>query len=221
MPVARTRIKICGITNAEDARTAADYGADLLGFIFVAASKRYVGDDATVRRLLDAVPPAVWRVGVFDAAEPLPASANLLHGIQYYRPLPDDSRSPFSADRPVPFPIRAYRVKDESSLREIEADASPRSMILLDTYSAGALGGTGHTFDWELAKQAKAFGLPIILAGGLTPENVGEAVAAVRPYAVDVASGVEAAPGRKDHDKLRRFIDAVREADRSLSRADA
>ena len=113
-------------------------------------------------------------------------------------------------------PIKAFRVKDQESLKEIVTDPCPKELILLDAYSPNALGGTGETFNWELAKQAKHLGLPIILAGGLTPENVGEAVATVRPYMVDVSSGVEAEPGRKDHDKLRRFIRAVRAADLSF-----
>ena len=93
--------------------------------------------------------------------------------------------------------------------------------ILLDTYHKDKLGGSGETFNWELAMEAKErFGLPLILAGGLTPENVGEAVRTVRPYAVDVSSGVEAEPGRKDHAKVKAFIQAVREADRGLSNCD-
>jgi phosphoribosylanthranilate isomerase len=103
-----------------------------------------------------------------------------------------------------------------ASRGSIVADTDPKEMILLDAYSPNALGGTGHTFNWELAKQAKHLGLPIILAGGLTPDNVADAVAVVRPYMVDVSSGVECEPGRKDHDKLRAFIRAVRQADLAM-----
>lgn len=215
----RTRIKICGITNAEDAQAAADYGADMLGFIFVPESPRYVGADlARVRRLLHDVPPLVWRVGVFDAPHADFAGPPELHAIQYYKPVHSFQRGAFSPYQHTPLPIRAYRIKDESSLKEVVEDDSPRELILLDAYSAKALGGTGHTFNWELAHRAKHLGLPVILAGGLTPENVAEAIAAVRPYAVDVSSGVECEPGRKDHDKLRRFIRAVRQADIALER---
>jgi phosphoribosylanthranilate isomerase len=104
-------------------------------------------------------------------------------------------------------------VRDEESLKEIVTDKDPKEVILLDAFSPKALGGTGHTFNWGLAHQVKRLGLPIILAGGLTPDNVGEAVAAVRPFGVDVSSGVEAEPGRKDHGKVRAFIQAVRQAD--------
>lgn len=215
-----TRIKICGITNIEDAQAAADYGADILGFIFVPESPRYVGHDlARVRRLLHDVPPFVWRVGVFDAPNADFSGPPELHAIQYYRPTPNYQSGAFSPYRHTPLPIRAYRIRDEASLQEVVTDTSPRELILLDAYSSQALGGTGHTFNWELAKQAKRLGLPVILAGGLTPENVAEAVAAVRPYAVDVSSGVEYEPGRKDHDKLRRFIQAVRQADLNLERS--
>lgn len=214
-----TRIKICGITNTEDAQAAADYGADILGFIFVPDSPRYVGSDLPrMRRLLHDVPPFIWRVGVFDAPNADFSGPPELHAIQYYKPIPAFQHGAFSPYSHTPMPIRAYRVKDEESLREIVTDTSPREMILLDAYSPKALGGTGHTFNWELAKEAKRLGLPILLAGGLTPENVAEAVAAVRPYAVDVSSGVECEPGRKDHDKLRRFIQAVRQADLALER---
>ncbi len=115
--------------------------------------------------------------------------------------------------------IRAFRVKDEESLDDIESYRFHEGMraYLLDAYNQDKLGGSGETFNWELAVEAKRrFGKPIILAGGLTPENVGEAIATVQPYAVDVSSGVEAEPGRKDHARLKAFIDAVREADRHL-----
>ena len=210
-----TKIKICGITNSEDALAACDYGADALGFIFVAGSPRYIGADLpTARRLMHDIPPFVWRVGVFDTPHADFSGPPELHAIQYYR-APEEGwqMGSFAPYRHTPLPIKAFRVRNENSLREIVTDSSPKEMILLDAYSANALGGTGHTFNWELAKQAKRLGLPIILAGGLTPENVAEAVAAVRPYMVDVSSGVESEPGRKNHDKLRRFIRAVRQED--------
>jgi len=199
------------MTNADDLRAACKAGADALGINFVPSSPRYVGGDAeAARKLLDATPPFVWRVGVFDG---LPARSDLtarLHGVQYYAN--DRETDVFHADaRPTPIAIKAFRIRDESSLDQIARDAGPRDVILLDAYAPNALGGTGHTFNWELALEAKRrFGLPIALAGGLTPENVGDAVAAVRPFMVDVASGVESSPGRKDHDKMRRFIREVR-----------
>jgi phosphoribosylanthranilate isomerase len=213
-----TLIKICGVTTADDARAAAEAGADLLGFNFVPASPRYVGADLhAARRLLATVPPLVWRVGVFDSLDADAARDAGMDVVQYYARAEAEADDAAVQVRRYPLRMRAYRVRGEESLREIEADASPRDLILLDAYSPNALGGTGHTFNWELAVRAKAFGLPIVLAGGLTPDNVGEAVAAVRPYAVDVASGVESSPGVKDHDKVRRFIRAVREADAAVS----
>jgi phosphoribosylanthranilate isomerase len=212
-----TRIKICGITNNDDVRAACDYGADALGFIFVPGSPRYVGADLpSARRLMHDVPPFVWRVGVFDTPNADFSGPPELHAIQYYHGGERFQSGAFSPYRHTPLPIKAFRVKDEDSLREIVTDSSPKELILLDAYSPNALGGTGHTFNWELAKRAKHIGLPIVLAGGLTPDNVAEAVAAVRPYMVDVSSGVEAEPGRKDHDKLRRFIRAIREVDLAL-----
>lgn len=207
-----TRIKICGITNTDDALAAADYGADMLGFIFVPESPRFVGPMERARRLMHEVPPLIWRVGVFDTPNADFSGPPELHAIQYYNGRAFQMGS-FAPYRHTPLPIKAFRVRDEASLKEIVTCPGPKELILLDAYSPSALGGTGRTFNWELAKQAKHLGLPIILAGGLTPENVAEAVAAVRPYAVDVSSGVECEPGRKDHEKLRRFIRAVREAD--------
>ena len=208
-----TKIKICGITNADDARAACELGADALGFILVPGSPRYVGaDPARMRRLLDEVPPFVWRVGVLDMIDSAFTDLPELHAVQYYNGSETQGgKIPVGARGPI-F-IKAFRVRDADSLNEIASFAGPRELNLLDTYSPSALGGTGHTFNWELAQRAKFLGLPIVLAGGLTLENVGEAVRTVRPYMVDVSSGVEAEPGRKDHDKLRRFIAAVREAD--------
>jgi phosphoribosylanthranilate isomerase len=213
-----TKIKICGITNSEDAEAACAYGADALGFIFVPKSPRFVGADLLqARRMMHDVPPLVWRVGVFDHPNADFSGPPELHAIQYYNaPEQGWQSGSFAPYRHTPVPIKAFRVKDQESLKEIVTDPCPKELILLDAYSPNALGGTGETFNWELAKQAKHLGLPIILAGGLTPENVGEAVATVRPYMVDVSSGVEAEPGRKDHDKLRRFIRAVRAADLSF-----
>ncbi|HVK06946.1 MAG TPA: phosphoribosylanthranilate isomerase [Armatimonadaceae bacterium] len=209
-----TRIKVCGITNTEDARAACDYGADALGFIFVPRTPRYVGGDlAAARRLMHDVPPLVWRIGVFDTPPADFSGPPELHCVQYYHGPPTVQTGTFAPYRHTPIPIKAFRVKDEESVRAIVEDRDPKELVLLDAYSPNALGGTGHTFNWELAKQVKRLGLPVVLAGGLTPENVAEAVAAVRPYMVDVSSGVEAEPGRKDHEKLRRFIRAVREID--------
>jgi phosphoribosylanthranilate isomerase len=129
---------------------------------------------------------------------------------QHYEDTPEASRASGNAH----MRIRAFRMRDESSLAEIAAYPDPVGAVLLDTYHKDTLGGSGETFDWSLAARAKALtDRPLILSGGLTPENVQAALEAVRPYAVDVASGVESSPGVKDHAKIRAFVRAVREWD--------
>lgn len=199
-----TRVKICGITSLEDALAAAEAGADALGFIAVRESPRFVTPEAfdTIRQGL---PPFVRTVIVVNRPEDaVDYPADL---IQHYRDSLDRSRF----GRGAQWRIRAFRIEGESSLEELRGYADPVGAVLLDAYSAGILGGSGHTFPWELAVRATALSdRPIILAGGLTPENVGDAIDRVRPYAVDVASGVELAPGVKDHSKVKSFIKAVR-----------
>jgi len=201
------RIKICGITNLEDALLAADLGADALGFIFYPKSPRKVAPEAA-RAIIAQLPPLVTTVGVFvdeDAAAVRELAARLgldwvqLHGQES----PDYCRS---LGRRV---IKGFRVQDQHSLAALEAYRGAAQALLLDTYKKGQIGGTGETFNWALAREAQKYG-PIILAGGLNPENVAQAIAAAQPQAVDVASGVESAPGKKDPEKLRRFFAAVR-----------
>jgi phosphoribosylanthranilate isomerase len=202
------RIKICGITNLEDALLAADLGANALGFIFYAKSPRSLKPE-TAREIISQLPPLVLSVGVFVNEEAavvheLAARVGLdwvqLHGQES----PEYCRS---LGRRV---LKGFRIKDEASLQELPAYRGAVQALLLDTYKQGRTGGTGEAFDWELAVRAKRYG-PIVLAGGLTAENVAHAVATVRPQAVDVASGVEAAPGKKDPEKLRKFFGALRQ----------
>jgi phosphoribosylanthranilate isomerase len=200
-----TRIKICGITHLTDALTAVEAGADALGFNFVPDTPRFVKPDQ-VAAIVAELPPFITTVGVFaskDAAK-LSTIANQcrLDAIQLHADVtPEFCRN---LDRRV---IKAVRVKDESSL-SILSDYDVNA-FLLDAYVEGMMGGTGHVFDWDLALKAKNYG-QIIVAGGLNPDNVAQAVRHVKPYAVDVSSGVESQPGRKDPDKVRKFIDAVR-----------
>jgi phosphoribosylanthranilate isomerase len=216
-----TRIKICGLTGAEDARVAVELGADALGFIFVPDTPRYVLNFPDALHIPGLLPPFVTPVAVCkDLADAVatPLLRELpIHTVQYY----GQGADPEALARILQALagkrlIRAFRIRDERSLDEIAQELAilrPHA-LLLDAYHPEKLGGAGVTFNWDLAVEAKArFGLPIVLAGGLTPKNVAEAVRAVRPYAVDVGSGVEAAPGRKDHAKLRAFIQAVRAAD--------
>jgi len=200
------RIKICGITNLEDALLAAALGADALGFIFHAQSPRKVAPDAA-RQIITKLPPLVLTVGVFVDEEAqvvrnLAARVGLdwlqLHGQES----PDYCRS---LGHRV---IKAFRLRDESSLAGLGPYQGACQAFLLDTYKKGQIGGTGDTFDWRLARRARQHG-PIILAGGLTPENVARAIEVAQPDAVDVASGVEVAPGKKDPEELRAFFRAV------------
>jgi len=202
------KVKICGITSVADAEAAVEAGADALGFMFYEGSPRRISVE-TAQAIERQLPPFIIRVGVF--ADPAPedvfsamhqSGLNLLqfHG----RETPEFCRQ-FGM-----MTMKAFRIRDAESLREIpnyQTDA-----FLLDSYVAGKAGGTGETFNWELAVEAGQFGKPIFLAGGLTPENVADAVRTVRPFAVDVSSGVEQSPGKKDPKKMRDFIAAVRAA---------
>lgn len=205
-----TRVKICGITRLEDARLAVELGAAALGFNFYPPSPRCIAPSAAaefIRRL----PPFVTSVGVF-ADEPDAGHVVTVAGearvtvIQLHGP-----RFPESSRLLEGFPlIRAVAVRE--NFKPEELGRLTASAFLLDTFDPNLPGGTGKTFDWGLAREAKRYG-PIILAGGLTPENVGQAIREVRPFAVDVASGVELAPGIKDPAKLRAFFAAVAEVD--------
>jgi phosphoribosylanthranilate isomerase len=220
------KVKICGITNLEDALVAAAAGADALGFVFWRASPRHVSF-AAAARLIRSIPAHVTFIGVFvdptaeqvrraiaecgiDAvqfhgAETPEFLAGLdLKGCLWRRSLPGAPRKPFfPGDRAI-CTIKAFRMRDATSLAELARYET--DLWLLDSYVSGRRGGTGVKFAWHLAVQAKQFGRPIVLAGGLTPGNVAEAVRKVGPYAVDVSSGVERAPGKKDPDKVRAFI---------------
>jgi phosphoribosylanthranilate isomerase len=207
------RVKICGVTTPADARLAAESGADAVGLNFYAQSPRYV-PPAAAGALLRELPPFVDAVGVFVGLKTRQVCALAyqlgLGGVQCFADAEDVEDS---------FPFRrvaAFRVRDRSSLDEIEryltlcrAASSMPAAALVDAHVEGQLGGTGRTAPWELLADFRP-GVPLILAGGLTPENVAEAVRVVRPYGVDVASGVESAPGRKDPDKVRRFVENAR-----------
>jgi phosphoribosylanthranilate isomerase len=195
------RVKICGITNPEDALAAVEAGADALGFVFFLGSPRCISPEQAaviIRRL----PPFVQTVGLFVNEEP--ATVNLVAdrcGLDLVQLHGEETPDYCTAVRRRI--IKAFRVKDASSLDELSnyRVAAP----LLDAWSPSAHGGTGTTFNWDIAAAAAA-SQAIILAGGLTPENVAGAIAAVRPYAVDVSSGVESAPGKKDAGLVSRFI---------------
>jgi phosphoribosylanthranilate isomerase len=206
----QTKVKICGITNVADGLAAAEAGADMIGLMFYDQSPRHL-TLAQAAEISSALPPAVQRVGVFVNASAdfvMQAIVNCnLHLLQFH----GDETPGFCAQFGG-LSIKAFRVRDAESLKAMQnfgADA-----FLLDAYSKAGLGGTGEKFNWDLAVEAQKFGKPIFLAGGLTPENVADAVKKVRPFAVDVSSGVEisGAPGKKDHAKVKAFIEAARTA---------
>lgn len=200
-----TRVKICGITNVQDALHATACGVDALGFIFC-NSKRQVTIDQAMD-IIGHLPPFVTRVGVFmdqeigavrDTMRACSLDVAQLHG----------SESPEYCGQLFPRAIKAFRVKNAQSLEQL-----PRYRVsgyLLDSYVEGRDGGTGISFNWDLAREASQFG-PVIIGGGLHPGNVSLAVTMVQPYGVDVCSGVELSPGKKDPEKVRDFIRAVKQ----------
>ena len=206
-----TRVKICGLTRLEDAQRAVDLGAAALGFNFYSLSPRYIEPQAA-RAIVRQLPPFVAAVGVFAnetdgghviaVARQAGATAVQIHGPGF--PALHELLSVFTLVVAVPVG-QGFKPEELGKIKP--------SAYLLDTFDPDRLGGTGRTFDWNAAREAKQFG-PIILAGGLTPTNVARAVREVRPFAVDVATGVESAPGIKDPTKLRAFFAAVAEADR-------
>ncbi|MGD1043810.1 MAG: phosphoribosylanthranilate isomerase [Bacteroidota bacterium] len=198
------KVKICGITNIDDTLYVAELGADALGFIFVKSSPRYIAPK-TARKIIQELPPFIVPVGIFVDApqeeiigviEQTGIKCVQLHGNETPKQL---------AGFPVPV-YKSFRV--DSSFNPEILRRYKGSAYLLDTKISGELGGTGQTFDWELAVKAKEYGR-IILAGGLTPENIMEAVRTVQPYAVDVNSGVEESPGKKDHTKLKLLFEKL------------
>jgi len=201
------KIKICGITTRQDAYAAIDAGADALGFVFVPASKRYLSRDAAAS-IIAGLPPFVVPVGVFvNERRKLILETIRRTGIRCLQ-LHGDETPEETAGYPVPV-IKGFRIGPDFDPRALSSYGT--GAYLLDTYVEGKYGGTGKRFDWNLAVAAKEYGR-VILSGGLTPDNVGEAVRFVQPYAVDVSSGVEAAPGVKDHARVEAFIRAAREA---------
>lgn len=201
-----TQVKICGVTSVADAQHAAAAGADMIGLMFYPKSPRYISL-STAAEIARAIPPLVLRVGVFvDPTEEqvMQAIAECGLGLLQFH----GNEAPEFCRQFGLMSVKAFRVRDESSLAALakyNTDA-----FLLDAYSNAALGGTGEKFNWELALEAKKVGKPIILAGGLTPENVAAAVNYVQPLAVDVSSGVESAPGKKDPAKVTAFIKAAK-----------
>ncbi len=204
------KIKICGITNKEDALWAVDLKVDALGFIFADSPRRVQPE--IVQGIIELLPPFISSVGVFvnedrekvkEIAESCGLTTLQFHG----------QESPSYCEGFKQKIVKAFPIKNKSVLKKAVQYKDKVDAYLLDTYSPFAYGGTGKTFDWRIAKEIKEFGLPIILSGGLNLENIKEAISEVEPYGIDVSSGVEERPGKKNMEKLINFVRIVRETD--------
>jgi phosphoribosylanthranilate isomerase len=208
----KVRVKICGIGTFAEALTAVENGADALGFNFWMKSPRYISP-AAAAEIIQRLPPFITCVGVFvnETSDRINRIVELTR-IQVVQ-LHGDEEPAIIARLNLPTIIKAIRVGENFDMNVM--NQFPVSAFLLDTKVKGEYGGTGERFDWRIAVEAKKLA-PIILAGGLNAGNVGEAIQVVRPYAIDVCSGVESEPGRKDLDKLKSFMVAVECANRII-----
>ena len=209
------QVKVCGITNLEDALAALAAGADALGFNFYRRSSRYIAPD-DARRIIAELPSSVLCVGVFVNEESAGMVARMAResGVAAVQ-LHGDETPEYCAALPGGLEvIKALRTGQDFAPED--AAAFPVRSILLDAFSEAARGGTGETCDWTLARRTREVVARLYLAGGLTPDNVAGAIAAVEPFAVDVCSGVEVSPGRKDAARVRAFIAAVRACEKNL-----
>lgn len=212
----RVRVKFCGITSAEDAKKGILAGADALGFVFFKESPRYVTQEYAEAIIKD-IPPFVTSVGVFvnedlgfieECVERCGLDAVQLHGDEDVKYCLNFKGLKFKG---VSL-IKAIRIKDKESLRSIED--CPSDAILLDAYKSNVYGGTGKGFDRSLAVLAKEYGRRLIISGGLTPDNVYSVIKEISPYGVDVSSGVESKPGKKNMELMEEFIREVRRAEK-------
>jgi phosphoribosylanthranilate isomerase len=204
----RTRVKICGITRIEDAMAAAQAGADAIGFVFDPKSPRHIHPDQALK-IARALPPFITIAGLFVNAAP-----DTIEGVLSHVPLDlvqfHGDEKPEQCRRYHRSYIKAIRMRPDIDLHEKARLYGDAAGLLLDTYVADVAGGSGRVFDWS--RVPPDLGKPLILAGGLTPENVGAAIRQVRPYAVDVSSGVESSKGIKDANKISAFMEAVKNA---------
>jgi phosphoribosylanthranilate isomerase len=204
------KVKICGITNHQDAAFAVQFGVDAIGFIFAQSPRRVTQEKA--RDIISTLPPFMKTVGVFvnenpDAIRSVMEGCNLdlvqLHG----------DETPDVCSELMPYSIKAFQLKDESSLEKIKPYCGKVRAFLFDAYAKDKRGGTGSTFDWDLAIKGKALGVPVLLSGGLNPSNIESAIATVRPYAVDINSGIEASPGKKDPALMKELIKNIKNSE--------
>lgn len=201
-----TEVKICGITNIEDALAAAQAGADALGFVFAPSPRRL--SPAAARAIINHLPASIQKIGVF-VDETRECIVEIARCCQLdWLQLHGSETAAACAGLPLPV-IKAFKVRGGAGLEEIQAYRGRVARILLDTFDPHRFGGTGRMFDWRLAGETKNLG-PLVIAGGLTPENVCDAITAFSPVVVDVSSGVEHRPGKKDHTMMAAFIANVR-----------
>jgi len=210
------RVKFCGIKSLPDALAAARLGVNALGFIFVKDTPRYI-DPLEAAEIINALSPLIMRVGVFvnsdiSEVEEIAAKCRLdiiqLHG--------EESSEFCSKIKERYRVIKTLKVKDEIIIDEVSKYLDTVDAILLDTFSERALGGTGKSFNWDIARELRSCGIPIILSGGLNSENIKVAIKEVNPYAVDVSSGIEKSPGVKDHELMGEFIASLWEEEWGL-----
>lgn len=212
-PNLRTRIKFCGLTRAEDAGLAVSLGVDAVGFVLVPVSPRNISPDAahTIRRTL---PPLVSAVALFRNAEP----AFVREALKVLKPdlaqFHGDEDAAYCESFGIPY-FKAVAMAEPQDLAKLARTFASASALLLDGHDAKSMGGSGQTFDWSRVEPVNK---PLILAGGLRPDNVADGIAQARPYAVDVSSGIETRPGIKDSEKMRAFVLAARRADQELNK---
>jgi phosphoribosylanthranilate isomerase len=205
------KVKICGITRSRDALNAIELGVDALGFIF-APSPRQISPEGA-RRIIGAIPPFVKTVGVFVNEDAASIREHINYcGLDLVQLHGDES--PDFCSNLMPHVLKALRIKDESNLPAYKAYQKNVRGLLLDTYAKDKAGGTGKTFDWQLAIKIMEAGIPVILSGGLDPLNIVAAIKTVKPYAIDVNSGVEEHPGKKSYWKMKELMDQVRKIEK-------
>ncbi|WP_457568714.1 phosphoribosylanthranilate isomerase [Desulfurobacterium sp.] len=200
------KVKICGITNLEDAMAAIDAGADALGFILFKNSKRCISP-LEVRHITRELPPFVTKVGVFVNEDRATVLEILSYANLDYAQLHGNETPAYCEYIGSNRVIKVFRLQDEKEVNRVREYEKVASAVLLDTFDKNSFGGTGKTFNWNIALKVKEIvNLPLILSGGLNPENVSTAIESVKPYAVDTCSGVEVHPGKKDSRKVKDFI---------------
>lgn len=205
-----TKIKICGITNKVDALAATELGVDMLGFVFYAKSKRYV-EPRVAEDIINELPASIRKVGVFvdedrDTVLRI-AQDTLIDTLQFHG---DETPEYCSSFRDKYKVIKAFRLKDKNDLKKI--NDYDTDFYLFDTYKRDSIGGTGETFDWKILKDFEIL-KPMILSGGLDPKNVAGAIKEVAPFGVDVSTGVEETPGKKNLELMKKFVQNVRKLD--------